>query len=56
METNIYWSPLLQQWVGEVRQLPEHDLCAFYVEHREWLVVVSQVAEFVEGQRENICG
>lgn len=32
LQVNIYWSSLLQKWVGEVRCLEMHDLCMFYVE------------------------
>jgi hypothetical protein len=46
-QVNIYWSGLLQKWVGEVVELTDQERCVFYKEDADWDLVVSKISGFL---------
>lgn len=46
-QVNIYWSGLLQKWIGEVVELTDQERCVFYKEDQDWDLITFKVSEFL---------
>jgi hypothetical protein len=49
-QANVYWSSLLQKWIGEVVELSEQEHCVFHKENVDWNLVMAEVSNFLQEQ------
>jgi hypothetical protein len=50
IQANIYWSPLLEKWVAEIKELTHEETCVFYKEHVDRNLVLFEVSRFFAEQ------